>query len=128
MCALWWLIMILPRLSFLLLVLCATNAVAVDQSLKSQVRVILPAGTNTVAAAANYFISPHEYRLAYSGAAPIEARSISRQPIPATVRLGSIMSVEQALLSLLQEDQVLIIDTEAKLVSFGRLANERGAE
>ncbi|MBZ0099135.1 MAG: hypothetical protein K8F30_08625 [Taibaiella sp.] len=98
---------------------------ALDNPLKLQTRVILPAGVATVADAANYFISPHQFKIMVAGGAPSEAVMIANSPIPDTTPIGSIMSVEQALLSLLRQDQVLIIDTEARLISFGLLAKER---
>jgi hypothetical protein len=110
---------------FLLSTVCV-HAYAENQELKSQVRFIVPSGTNTVAEAAEYFIKPHKYTITYTGAAPAEARDIANQPIPEVIRRGSIMSIEQAILSMLHEDQALIIDTDAKLISFGLVAKERG--
>jgi hypothetical protein len=113
-------------LLLLLLSAACFHAHADNQELKSQVRFIVPSEANTVAEAAEYFIKPHKYEITYSGTAPAEAMEIANQPIPEVIRRGTIMSIEQAILSMLREDQALIIDTEAKRISFGLVAKERG--
>ncbi len=105
----------------LLAALCwSSSGFALDNSLKSQTRLYLPAGIKTVAEAAQYFISPHNYKVMYRGNAPGEAYRISQQTLPATMPRGSVMTVENALLTLIGNDQILIVDTEHKLISFGR--------
>jgi hypothetical protein len=106
------------------LLVSSSIACAYDSPLKSQTRVNLPASVNSVASAANYFISPHRYKITVIGASPHEALSIAQQRIPATVPKGAVMTVEEALLSLLHRNQVLIIDNHARLISFGLAAKE----
>ena len=92
---------------------------AADAPLKYQVRTHLPSSITNVGEAANYFISPHGYKITVIGSAPIESYSIVRQDVPASFPKGSVKSIEVALLSLLRPSQILIIDNNSKLISFG---------
>ncbi len=114
------------RYNFLLAILILFNgrAFALEMPLKSQVRLILPPSIKTVASASNYFISTHGYKFTVFGSAPPESMDISQQPIPLSFPYGEIMTIEEALLTLIKKDQFLIIDTKNKLISFGYLKNE----
>ncbi len=106
---------------FLILASISFNTLALDEPLKTETRVIFPSSIKTVGQAANYFISPHKYKITILGSAPFEARSIVNQKIPKTLAYGSVGNVEDVLLSLLRPSQVLIIDNESNLISFGEL-------
>lgn len=103
----------------MLAVLVSMQSVAIENPLKLQVRFNLPPEIETVHGAANYFISPHKYQVQYAPSAPAVSIDIGRQPLPVNRPDGGLLDIESALLSLLKEDQVLIIDTKNKLISFG---------
>lgn len=95
------------------------QSIAIENPLKLQVRFNLPPEIETVHGAANYFISPHQYQVQYASSAPAIAIEIGQQPLPVNRPEGGLLDIESALLSLLNDDQVLIIDTKNKLISFG---------
>lgn len=109
----------MKRILIPMTLLFASHAMA-DNGLKTQVRFVLPSDINTIHQAANYFIEPHGYKIQFAGTAPAQARMIAVRNINVNQPNGEIMNVETALLKLLNDDEILIIDTNNKLVSFGK--------
>jgi len=105
---------------FLLFILAVSGqASAIENPLKLQVRFNLPEGINSVHQAAQYFIEAHGYQIQYALSAPTEAIMIARAKLPNYLPSGKLLTIEKALLELLQDDQLLIVDTTNKLISFG---------
>lgn len=106
-----------------LLASAAGQALAMENPLKVQARFVLPQDIKTVEQAARYFIEPYGYAVQYRGSSPSEARLIGQTALGPGLPKGKIMSVETALLKLLDDDEMLIIDNDNRLISFGKTAN-----
>lgn len=105
-----------------LALLAVTLPVAAEVNyLESEIRFVLPPGAKTIQQAASYFLEPHQYRLLSSD--PV-AVSIMSRPIPASAPTGGLMTIEEALLGLVEPTEAVVIDTDHRLVTFNKLERE----
>ena len=99
------------------LILSAGAGYAFDP-MRIQVRTLLPEDIKTVGEAAQYYADAIGYKLITIYPAPEESRKISRAPISLLARKNTVMAVEDAIITLLDERYFLVIDHQHKLFSF----------
>jgi len=104
---------------FLFILAVSAQVNAIENPLRLEVRFDLPEGVSSVDQAAQYFIEAHGYQVQYAPSAPAEAVNIGSSELPNYLPSGKLLTIEKALLELLQNDEVLIVDTKNKLISFG---------
>lgn len=83
-----------------------------------KVRTIYPEGITTVGEAAKFLIEPVKYRLVTAYPAPDESAGIAAAKLSPLARSKKIMSIEKALLTIIGEENRLVVDHEHKLISF----------
>lgn len=106
---------------FMLCLVLTGNAFAVDK-MRIQIRTGLPQHLHTVGDAAQYYADVIGYRLVTQYPAPDASARIAREPVSLLAHIhpseSKIKPVEDAILSLLDERYVLVIDHDHKLFSF----------
>lgn len=107
------LLYLLPVLIFYL----HTAAYALDP-LRLQINTSLPEGVKTIGAAAQHYADVVGYKLKTTYPAPKEASTISFQELNTLTLVTGIKTIDEAILTLLSEGQILIVDHENKLISF----------
>ena len=108
-----------PFLIVFLLFSFLPNAYAFDP-MRIQIRTVLPKEIKTVGDAAQYYADVIGYRLETLYPAPEESSLIAAEQISPLFFTNSVLAVDDAILALLREPYVLIIDHEHKLFSFGQ--------
>lgn len=116
------------KLSLGLLLFVLSSQANAKNPLKRQVRFVLPNGVDTVAEATHYFIEPHGFKLYFGENAPRLSKRIASSRLQRSLPTGRVMTIENAILSLLPENQALIVDLENKLVSFNYTRLEQGVK
>ena len=95
------------------------NAHALDP-LRVQINTSLPEGIKTIGAAAQHYADVAGYKIKISYPAPKEASQIAFQEFNTLTLVAGIKPIDEAILGLLNDGQVLIIDHENKLISFDK--------
>lgn len=86
--------------------------------LNRQIRMNLPHGIKHVDQAVLYVLRATPYKLALGYPASGSASIIAMQPVSPEAFEGSVMTIADALLILIGEDNQLLIDADNKLISF----------
>ena len=108
-----------PFLIVFLLFSFLPNAYGFDP-MRIQIRTVLPKEIKTVGDAAQYYADVIGYRLETLYPAPEESSRIAAEQVSPLFFTNDILAVDDAILALLREPYVLIIDHEHKLFSFGQ--------
>jgi len=82
------------------------------------IRTTYPSEVKTVLQAAEYLTEHTGYRVVVRYPAPLDSLQIASQPVPPIAHLNRTMSVSDALLVLIGNDNSLVVDQEHKLLSF----------
>jgi len=83
-------------------------------------RTRIPPSAHTVEQAASYLLEPAGYRLVLSCAGcPAEAAEIGRKPISPLALKPQLTTIKRALVLVAGSDAHLVVDDNARLVSFG---------
>lgn len=108
-------------LILLVLLLASHQGVYAMEPMRIHIRTDLPEGIETVGQAAQYYAATVGYRIAIAPPAPSESRQIADEPLSTLARTNRVLPVSEAILILLKEDYLLVIDAENKLFSFQRV-------
>jgi type IV pili sensor histidine kinase/response regulator len=92
--------------------------------MRIKIRTTVPEEINTVGVAAQYYADVIGYRLATAYPAPDESERIASEQISPLSLTNSVLPVEDAILALLDESYLLVIDHEHKLFSFEKGGNK----
>ena len=111
------------RPTTILLTLCLVffalaGSVHAFDAMRIQIRTVLPSEITTVGAAAQYYAEVTGYRLTTAFPAPPESSKIANDQVSPLAFTDKVLAVEDAILALLREPYVLVIDHEHKLFSF----------
>ncbi len=107
------------------LILAAAGSAYALNPMRIQIRTALPESINTVGQAAQYFADAIGYNLVTAHPAPAESRSIANELLNPLSNTNNTQPVEEAILSLLREEYVLVVDHDHKLFSFEKRGGQQ---
>lgn len=114
---------VLPSGLALLLVCLSFGTASALDPMRIRIRTALPSKIETVGQAAQYFADAIGYRLVTRSPAPEESSAIAGENLNPLAMTNGVLPVEEAILSVLRRNCMLVIDKDHKLFSF-----ERGGE
>ena len=97
------------------------NSISSLNPLNRQIRMQIPKNIKHVDQAVLYVLSATPYKLALGYPASGSASIIAMQPIPPEAFEGDVMTIANALLMLIGEDNQLLIDADNQLISFEQI-------
>ena len=80
--------------------------------------------SGTVGDAIKSLLEPVQYRITYRTVDPVDSAAVLQRRIPAIAAHAGVMSIEQALLLLIGEDNRLVVDHVNRLVAVERLPDD----